>query len=112
VTKTGNVSKRTKKRASEVPAEPAAPVVTAASTEVAELAETPAPAASAGGDRADWGIPRPATIPAPTYFPAATAFGATFFLWGLITSPVVLVAGLVVLVVSIVGWIGEMRRDQ
>jgi hypothetical protein len=58
-----------------------------------------------------WGTPRPEVIPPPTYFPAATAFGATFLLWGFVTSPVVLVVGLIVLVVSIGGWLGEMRRD-
>jgi len=61
---------------------------------------------------ADWGTPRPAYIPSPTYAPAATAFGITFFLWGFVTSPVVLVVGLVVLVASIVVWMGEMRHDK
>jgi hypothetical protein len=59
-----------------------------------------------------WGVPRPATIPSPTYFPAATAFGITFLLWGFVTSPVVFGMGFVVLVVSIVGWMGELRRDK
>ena len=52
------------------------------------------------------------TIPRPTYFPAAMAFGITFSLWGLVTSPVVLVVGLVVVAVSLMGWIGELRHEE
>jgi uncharacterized membrane protein len=60
----------------------------------------------------DWNVPLPAEIPRATYFPATMAFGITFFLWGLVASPVVLAVGLVVLVVALGGWIGEMRRDD
>lgn len=60
----------------------------------------------------DWGKPRPAIIPRPTYWPAGTAFGITFLFWGIVTSPVVTGAGCVVLVVSLVGWIGEMRHER
>jgi hypothetical protein len=62
--------------------------------------------------RKDWGIPRPEVIPRPTYFPAAMAFGLTLLLWGVVTSPVVLGVGLVVVVVSLIGWIGEMRHEE
>ena len=56
--------------------------------------------------------PSPTSIPRPTYWPAAMAFGLTFLLWGLVTSPVVLGVGVVVFVVSLVGWIGEMRHER
>jgi hypothetical protein len=59
----------------------------------------------------DWNEPKPAVIPRPTYFPAAMAFGLTFLLWGLVTSPVLLLVGLLVVVVSLAGWIGEMRHE-
>jgi hypothetical protein len=55
--------------------------------------------------------PKPYTIPRPTYFPVALAFGVTLLLWGFITSPVVLTMGVVVVIVSLAGWIGEMRHD-
>ena len=51
-------------------------------------------------------------IPRPTYSPAAMAFGLTLFFWGLVTSPVVLGVGLLVVVVALIGWIGEMRHEQ
>jgi hypothetical protein len=60
----------------------------------------------------DWNTPRPEVIPRPTYLPAAMAFGITLFLWGLVTSPVVLGMGLLVFAFSLAGWIGEMRHDR
>jgi hypothetical protein len=64
------------------------------------------------GSREDWSVPLPAEIPRPTYAPAAMAFGLTFFLWGFVTSPVVLAAGLIVTVAALVSWIGEMRHGE
>jgi hypothetical protein len=61
---------------------------------------------SAEGHRGEHAIPR------PTYVPAAMAFGVTFSMWGLVTSPVVLVVGLVVIAVSLAGWIGELRHEK
>jgi hypothetical protein len=60
----------------------------------------------------DWNKPRPDVIPRPTYFPASMAFGITLFLWGFVTSPVVLGVGLVVFAFSLAGWIGEMRHER
>ena len=60
----------------------------------------------------DWAIARPAIIPRPTFSPAGLAFGLTFLLWGLITSSVLIVVGLAVVVVSLIGWIGELRHDE
>ena len=54
--------------------------------------------------------PKPDTIPRPTYFPVGLAFGITLLLWGFVTSPVVLGMGLLVFIVSLAGWIGEMRH--
>jgi hypothetical protein len=62
--------------------------------------------------RDDWSVPLPAEIPRPTYAPAAMAFGLTFFLWGFVTSPVVLAAGLIVTVAALASWIGEMRHGE
>jgi hypothetical protein len=38
------------------------------------------------------------------------AFGITFAFWGLITSPVVLIAGGLAVTLALAGWIGELRR--
>jgi hypothetical protein len=47
----------------------------------------------------------------PTVFPASMAFGITLGLWGIATSPVVLFGGALVVVVSLIGWIGEIRHE-
>lgn len=62
-------------------------------------------------DHPDWARARPAVVPRPTYWPAGTAFGIAFLFWGIVTSPVVAGAGGLALVVSLVGWIGEMRHE-
>lgn len=76
------------------------------------MSDTPHKESESAELPADWTVPGPATIPRPTYFPATMAFGITFFLWGFVSSPVVLAVGFVVLVVALGGWIQEMRRDD
>jgi hypothetical protein len=51
-------------------------------------------------------------LPRPTYFPAGLAMGITFLFWGLITSWVVILVGLSLFVVSLAGWIGEIRHER
>jgi hypothetical protein len=62
-------------------------------------------------DHSGWAWARPAVVPRPTYFPAGTAFGVALVFWGIVTSPVVAGAGGLALVVSLVGWIGEIRHE-
>jgi hypothetical protein len=73
-----------------------------------EAKETPTPAAL---PKEDWNVPKPEAIPRATYVPAAMAFGLTFFFWGFITSPVVLVVGLGIVALSLAGWVREMRHE-
>jgi hypothetical protein len=72
-------------------------------------AKTETPAAEAT-DKSDWNVPKPDVVPRATYAPAALAFGITFFFWGLVTSPVVLLVGLVIMAVSLRDWVREMVR--
>jgi hypothetical protein len=58
-----------------------------------------------------WSEPKPEHIPSPTFWPAGLALGITFLFWGIITSLVVVAVGFVVFVVSLSGWIGEMRNE-
>lgn len=62
-------------------------------------------------DHSDWTLARPAVVPRPTCWPAGTAFGISLLFWGIVTSPVVAGAGGIALVVSLLGWIGEMRHE-
>jgi len=59
----------------------------------------------------DWSEARPKIIPQPTAWPAGMAFGITLFIWGFVTSIVLVLVGLTVMVVSLVGWIGEIRHE-
>jgi hypothetical protein len=60
----------------------------------------------------DWSTPRPELIPRSTYWPAGMAFGVTFLFWGIVSSPVVLGAGALMMVASLIGWIGEIRHEH
>jgi hypothetical protein len=58
-----------------------------------------------------WNHPKPDSVPRPTTWPAALALGIALLGWGLLTSPVILAVGLAVFVVSLRGWIGEIRHE-
>jgi hypothetical protein len=81
----------------------------------AEAAEAPSTHDRAHGaivtGQEDWSVPSPAAIPPPTFWPAGLAFGLTLTLWGFVTSIVIVLLGLLAAVVSLVGWIGDMRHE-
>ncbi len=49
--------------------------------------------------------------PAPTIWPAALATGVTFAAAGIVTSPIVLVFGAALTLVSLVGWVRILVRE-
>ena len=59
-----------------------------------------------------WSWAQPEHIPAITYWPAALALGVTLLLWGLITSLLLTVIGLIVFGIALAGWIGDMRNEH
>lgn len=60
--------------------------------------------------RPDWSRPRPLHLPAPTYWPAVLGLGVMFIGWGVATSIIVSVVGLVLFAIGLAGWIGDMRH--
>ena len=62
--------------------------------------------------KAGWNAPKPEHVPRPTSWPAGFALGITLVAWGLIASPILLSVGVLVFVVSLVGWIGEIRHER
>ncbi len=62
-------------------------------------------------DMTGWSDARPEAIPRSTAWPAGMAFGITLLIWGFVTSLVLILVGLVVMGVSLAGWIGEMRHE-
>lgn len=59
-----------------------------------------------------WHVPEHLELPRPTYWPAALAFGITLLAWGLITSSIIIGIGLIVLVIALTGWIGELLHEH
>lgn len=54
----------------------------------------------------------PPHLPKPTVWPATTALATTFFFWGLISSLIITVVGLIVFAVALTGWIGDIRHGH
>lgn len=70
-----------------------------------ENKENPQVMAGPESDRA-----KPHRLPKPTYWPFFLALGLTFLFWGLLTTWIILFAGLVVFAVALWGWINILRH--
>ncbi len=68
---------------------------------------TPQPALRPG-----WSLAQPAEIPKPTYWPIVMALGITLFAWGVVTSLIISFVGLVLFVLSLVGWLGDIQDEH
>ncbi len=75
-------------------------------------ATTPADqAAQAPGLRPGWSVPRD-HLPRPTYWPVVMALGITFMCFGVVTTFIISAVGLILFIISTVGWIGDIRNEQ
>lgn len=54
---------------------------------------------------------RPEKLPPPTYWPFFLAVGLLFVFWGLLTTWVILSAGLLIVFVALIGWIKILRNE-
>ena len=54
---------------------------------------------------------KPEHLPKPTYWPFFMALGLMFIGWGLLSTWLFSVAGLIVFIVSLFGWINNMRHE-
>jgi hypothetical protein len=54
---------------------------------------------------------KPERLPKPTYWPFFLAIGLTFTAWGLVTTWLIAVAGLIIFIIALTGWINEMRHE-
>lgn len=73
-------------------------------------ASTPRPALAPL--RPGWHRPEHMELPEPTYWPAAMAFAITLLAWSLVTSTLIAVVGLVLFVLALAGWIGDLTHEQ
>lgn len=63
-------------------------------------------------NRDNWKEARPQKFPRPTYWPFFLAMGVAFLAWGLLAGWMISVAGVVVMIISLIGWINEMRHER
>lgn len=56
--------------------------------------------------------PDPETLPESSIWPISTAFGVMFLFWGFISSLGLSILGFLVLIVSISGWITELKPKE
>jgi hypothetical protein len=59
-----------------------------------------------------WSKPQGMHIPEPTYMPVVMAIGIICMLWGIVTTYLITLVGVVLFVISIWGWIGELRHEH
>ncbi len=54
---------------------------------------------------------KPENLPHPTYWPFFLALGLMFLGWGLLTIWLISLAGFIVIVISLAGWINILRHE-
>jgi hypothetical protein len=64
------------------------------------------------GNSAGWNIPKPANIPSPTYWPFVLSLGAALMGLGVLTSKVISATGIVLVILAIIKWIGELSSEE
>lgn len=59
-----------------------------------------------------WNIPKPEAIPSPTHWPFMLSLGATLMGLGILTSNLISIVGIVLFILAIVKWVGELSREE
>ncbi|MVN22516.1 hypothetical protein [Mucilaginibacter arboris] len=60
---------------------------------------------------ADWEKAKPEVLPKPTYWPFFLVMGLTFMFWGMLTTWVILTAGILIFITALAGWINILRHE-
>lgn len=55
---------------------------------------------------------KPGNSPQPTYWPFFLALGLAFSGWGLLTIWLISVAGAIIFIVALTGWINSLRNER
>ena len=63
-------------------------------------------------DSAGWNIPKPESIPSPTYWPFVLSLGATLMGLGVLTSNIITATGTVLFILATIKWIGELSSED
>lgn len=60
----------------------------------------------------EWIKPQGVNIPEPTYMPLVLALGVMCIFWGIVTTYLMSLVGVVFFVIGISGWIGDLRHEH
>ena len=66
----------------------------------------------ANSAKISWHEALPEKIPEPTYWPAMLAFGIVLIFWGLVSTWLISLAGVIITGFSLAGWIGAMIDER
>ena len=55
---------------------------------------------------------RPEKLPKPTYWPFFLGMGIMFLAWGLLTIWLISLAGVIIFIISLEGWINDLRNEK
>jgi hypothetical protein len=59
-----------------------------------------------------WQALPPEPLPRPTYWPAVMAASIMAILWGIVTTLMITAGGIVLFIISVAGWIGDLRHGH
>lgn len=60
----------------------------------------------------EWVKPMPQKTPEPTFWPISLAMSIIFILWGLISTWIISVVGLILFSISVWGWVKDLLNEQ
>lgn len=60
----------------------------------------------------DWWVLPEEELPHPTYWPITLALGIVFAFWGIVTSYIISIVGVVLFIVALIGWLGDLRDAE
>ncbi|MFZ0561945.1 MAG: hypothetical protein WBD45_22715 [Terriglobales bacterium] len=67
---------------------------------------------STAGIDDSWSEPRPQNIPRPTYSPAVLALAIVCLLWGIVTTYLISLLGVILFAVGLGTWIVDLRHEH
>ncbi|HTR29722.1 MAG TPA: hypothetical protein VMH27_10665 [Puia sp.] len=58
-----------------------------------------------------WEKARPEKLPSPAYWPFFLALGLAFLVWGMLTTWIIGVVGLLIFIIALARWINLLRHE-
>ncbi len=87
---------------------PATPEVTPVAPGARAVSASPAQPGTLSKD--DW-IVLHEELPKPTYWPISMAVAITLIAFGIVNALLIVIIGIILLIISLVGWIGDVRDE-